>query len=257
MQTAALHRVAASPVTTAPPSPGCRFQLAAHVRACAVDDQFILLDLRGGRYTGVSRQHGARLGHVVAGWPAGGAADTEPAADIDRLIEPLLTKGLVMRATPGTPLPAPCMLDAATASLLTDASQVEQRVGARHLVHFALATTTTAVRLRRCSLEVIATGITRQRTGRPSRSSEGSDALRHAVAVFDRLRPLAFTARDHCLYHSLALIAFLALEGFDHPRWVIGVRTQPFRAHAWVQAGSLVLNDQHENVRDFCPILVV
>jgi hypothetical protein len=35
------------------------------------------------------------------------------------------------------------------------------------------------------------------------------------------------------------------------------VTTRPFGAHSWVQDGTMVLNDQHEHVRGFRPILVV
>lgn len=80
--------------------------------------------------------------------------------------------------------------------------------------------------------------------------------LDDTVAAFHALRPLLFTARDRCLNDSLALVAFLAREGIAS-RWVIGVRVQPFGAHAWVQVDGLVLNDLHENVRHYEPILVV
>jgi hypothetical protein len=41
------------------------------------------------------------------------------------------------------------------------------------------------------------------------------------------------------------------------PEWVIGVRTQPFGAHSWVQNGAVVLNDTPERVSSFTPILAV
>lgn len=71
-----------------------------------------------------------------------------------------------------------------------------------------------------------------------------------------KLRPLLFTAHDRCLHDSLALVNFLASESVS-ATWVIGVRTDPFAAHAWVQTGDLVLNDQHEHVRRFRPIVTV
>jgi hypothetical protein len=85
--------------------------------------------------------------------------------------------------------------------------------------------------------------------------SPTSQPLRDAVAAYLRLRPLMLTAHDRCLHDSLTLLAFLGAEGW-RPNWVIGVTTQPFRAHAWVQAGDLVLSDLHENVRRYTPILV-
>ncbi|WP_431286735.1 lasso peptide biosynthesis B2 protein [Roseateles chitinivorans] len=82
------------------------------------------------------------------------------------------------------------------------------------------------------------------------------ESVRVAALAFDRLRPLAFSARDRCLHDSLSLVFFLLAQGLS-ARWVIGVKTNPFGAHSWVQSGRTVLNDQHEYVRAFRPILVV
>jgi len=93
---------------------------------------------------------------------------------------------------------------------------------------------------------------------RPDPTGHGVDLprLRAALVTYEKLRPLVFTARDQCLFDSLALMNFLADECL-FPRWVVGVKTSPFRAHSWVQFGDTVLNDQHENVRRFRSILVV
>jgi hypothetical protein len=81
-------------------------------------------------------------------------------------------------------------------------------------------------------------------------------ALHDAVSSYMRLRPFLFTAHDKCLLDSLTLIRFLARRRM-FPAWVIGVRTRPFAAHSWVQSAGLVLNDVHEHVRSYTPILVV
>jgi len=80
--------------------------------------------------------------------------------------------------------------------------------------------------------------------------------MRDGTAAYERLRPFVFTARDRCLYDSLALLGFLAKER-HFPRWVVGVKTSPFGAHSWLQSGGTVVNDHHEYVRRFRPILVV
>jgi hypothetical protein len=103
---------------------------------------------------------------------------------------------------------------------------------------------TGAVASRRERLEVV------------SSSSGTPDSMQGTIAAYERMRLLAFTAYKHCLYDSLTLVSYLALEG-QFPRWVIGVQTNPFGAHSWVQCGATVLNDQHERVRRFRPILVV
>jgi hypothetical protein len=73
--------------------------------------------------------------------------------------------------------------------------------------------------------------------------------------VFDSLR--LFYPRPYlCLFDSLALIHFLARFGL-YPDWVFGVQADPFEAHCWVQAGSVVLNDTVERVSAFTPIMYV
>ena len=75
------------------------------------------------------------------------------------------------------------------------------------------------------------------------------------VAVFDRLR--LFYPRSYlCLFDSLALIHFLACFRL-YPDWVFGVNADPFEAHCWVQAGSVVLNDTLGRVSSFTPIMSV
>lgn len=75
------------------------------------------------------------------------------------------------------------------------------------------------------------------------------------VSVFDRMRwfyPRAYL----CLFDSLALIHFLA-RFHVYPDWVFGVAAEPFEAHCWVQAGSVVLNDTVERVSAFTPIMYI
>jgi hypothetical protein len=76
------------------------------------------------------------------------------------------------------------------------------------------------------------------------------------VRIFRFLRPLLYTAKDNCLFDSLALIEFLA--SFDvFPTWVIAVRTRPFAAHSWVLNDTLLLNERLETAEEFFPLLVV
>jgi hypothetical protein len=52
------------------------------------------------------------------------------------------------------------------------------------------------------------------------------------------------------------LLEFLAARGLAAD-WVFGVRTWPFSAHCWVQAGGIVLNDTVERVAPYRQILRV
>lgn len=231
-----------------------RWHLAAHVRACRADGRVVLLDLRRSRYLGFDG--GYPLDLLVAGWPSAGDAVARPSLRADAVIAQLQAARLVETG----PQPAQALqrdeLEDPTSSLDLGHRPAHGRIRARHLYRFAACATSSAVRLRWLSLDAVAAHVAALRGRTPAGAAQQGDRLRESVALFDRLRPLAFTSRDRCLYDSLALVTFLAHERL-HARWVIGVRTNPFRAHSWVQAGDTVLNDLHENVGAFRPILVV
>jgi hypothetical protein len=76
------------------------------------------------------------------------------------------------------------------------------------------------------------------------------------VSVFRRLRPFVFSAEGRCLLHALTLVKFLSRYDF-HPEWMIGVTTQPWGAHSWVQWGNFLLDTNPEKVCGYVPILMV
>lgn len=91
---------------------------------------------------------------------------------------------------------------------------------------------------------------------RPSRGDLAVGNLVNLAAEFRVLRPWLYTARDRCLLDSLVLASYLHRLGVD-PTFVIGVRTKPFAAHAWVQVGNYVVDDSPENVSGYTPILAI
>ena len=231
--------------------------LAAHVRACAHGGQVILLDLRRERYVGVAGARFAALASAVSGWPEPDGmshAESLPQADIEALAAPLLRQGLLTRSSPAQN--ATPVLPEATRSLNAEEVIYSAPVDAVRVLRFVRSSTSATLCLRLRSLQAIANRVAARRRRAPAMANRPAiHPLRTAVAAYLRLRPLMLTAQDRCLHDSLSLLGFLAAEGW-FPNWVIGVTTQPFRAHAWVQAGDLVLSDLHENVRRYTPILV-
>ncbi|MND52856.1 hypothetical protein D3C81_514100 [compost metagenome] len=59
---------------------------------------------------------------------------------------------------------------------------------------------------------------------------------------------------NKCLLKSMALKYFLNLNGFNTDL-IIGVRANPFFAHAWLQIDNVVLNDDIDKVGDYQPIM--
>jgi len=237
--------------------PDIQLRLADHVRACQVGDQVVLLDLLHGRYIGVGGKAVQLPADAIDGWPAADLASRAPAAgaDASRLIQPLLAQGLLTSQASKCP---PVMdIEEPVRSLDVHDAMAVTRTSVRDLRRFLLAAAVAGLWLRWRSMHAIVNAVAVRRH-RPDHAGHGMDLqrLHCAMVTFEKLRPLAFTARDQCLFDSLAIMNFLAGERL-FPRWVIGVKTSPFRAHSWVQSGDMVLNDQHENVRRFKPILVV
>ena len=71
-----------------------------------------------------------------------------------------------------------------------------------------------------------------QRTLEVERNIEIMLGQRLARAVTTTLRPLPTDVR--CLFRSLTLLRIMERRSL-HPTVIIGVRSQPFRAHAWVE----------------------
>lgn len=235
-----------------------RLVLAPHVRACASDGQVILLDLRNSRFLGVGGAQSSALADRVQGWPRSQrrVPDCATAAVTNQLAASLLARGLL---TDTSSKQSPhATVEEATASLDSDQDAPKSGIGARRLARFLRSAAVTSLWMRCRSLQAIATAVQARRDRLQVSASASSSlaAVRTGTAAYERLRPFVFTAHKNCLHDSLALIGFLASEGV-FPRWVIGVKTRPFGAHSWVQMGATVLNDQHETVRQFRPILVV
>lgn len=80
-----------------------------------------------------------------------------------------------------------------------------------------------------------------------------SPALFEAVAQFEKLRPW-LPLHGECLLRSFHLRAFLRRRGLD-ALWVFGVRTWPFGAHCWLQAGETALDEDLERLSAYQPIM--
>ncbi len=234
-----------------------RLRLASHVRACSCGHGVILLDLRCGRYLGISGTVSSTLAGHIDGWPPGYEPLDGHAAKRDSVhsaAQSLISRGILTQQ-PVDPTPT-VSLEEATASLDAEATPGCGAFGVRHLLRFTTSFAAAAWGLRYRSLQAIACSVATRRARLPMPEAESVQAMRSDVAAYEALRPFVFTAREKCLLDSLTLVSFLAKEGLA-ARWVIGVKTNPFGAHSWVQSGTTVLNDQHEYVCQFRPILVV
>ncbi len=222
------------------------YRLREHVYWCERNSEVILLDLRADRYLALDARASSLFPRVVDGGDC--------SAEASELVEALLGRGLLTSQARQAEHGKPFALPAPAFEVTADSFDGPLCLTARDICAFWLALGKTGVRLRLLSLfRIVSTA--RSRRAKVTRAG-GSYSLPTRVAVFARLRPLAFTSRSACIFESLALIEFLAAFGVD-ASWVFGVQTAPFGAHCWVQRGDTVINDTVEHVRGFTPIMTV
>lgn len=77
-----------------------------------------------------------------------------------------------------------------------------------------------------------------------------------AIAAAFKATDRVISPKDRCLTRSLAFLWVCNRYGI-FPTLVIGVRTNPFTAHCWLQADGCVLSGDYEQARYFVPILAV
>jgi len=199
----------------------------------SVGEDIVILDLQADRYDclmGAASQVGVH---------ANGRIQVQDGAMADALVQAnLCTPQSVnpQRAPAPTPLreavPAPCPAsqDVARALIVLTAGALSFR--RRSLAQLVNAAPAFAAELPRSRLE--------------SRIAELLGAERRA-------RPWA-PFEGQCLQRAFLLRQLLASAGAAVD-WVFGVRTWPFTAHCWLQAGDLVVGDRLDRVARFTPIM--
>lgn len=209
-----------------------RYGLAPHVHIALVDGDVVLLDARSDRYAclpacdarEIRTRHAARWwqeGPLVSELAAAGylaPTDTEPVAA--RTLPSVCEVDLHMLGGDAPPLSVPDLTAAALAGLMT-----AWRLSTQRPMHWFR-----------------------------SRHDQAPPPDK-AIALARRFTEaqLHLPGLTRCLPRSLALLDFLARRRCP-AQLVFGVRTHPFEAHCWVQAGNVVLNDTLSRIRWYTPI---
>jgi hypothetical protein len=237
------------------------YLIPRHVHLCETGNQVVFLDLRRDKYLAIGRAERQALSGRVGGWPASTSNSPQAAPEVpeagDSVIRSMLNLGLLTRdARMGKDAAHP-MVEPVNEALVDDDFERRTAVRLGHLASFLFACARAKMTLRMRSLEHAVEAV-RRRKARALRRGNTFDLERdrELVAIFHRLRPFVFTARDACLFDSLALVEFLAAHK-SFPTWVLGVHAQPFSAHSWVQHQGFAFNGPVEYLRRFTPILAV
>ncbi len=236
--------------------------LPDHLRLCRTLCDTVGLDLKRNRYFSLGPgetqvlENIDLLPHDTAPYLPSRNANM-PVAPARHLLEALIAARIIGR---GAGRRAPVTVRTDTSGTLYSAGyefQSETPLRWHHALACLAAHVWARHVLRTCSLYRIcrALHLLRSRSLRRGLVFEDSRAI-GLVSVFRILRPFVYDARDRCLLHALTLERFLGFYGL-HPNWVIGVRTRPWGAHSWVQAGRLVLDGRPDDVNEYTPILIV
>lgn len=90
----------------------------------------------------------------------------------------------------------------------------------------------------------------------PARTARYAEPFVSELAATFLATDMLFGRTDRCLPRSLAFLA-MCHRHLYFPSLVIGVRTNPFVAHCWVQDANYVLNDTVDQVRIFTPMMTL
>jgi len=243
--------------------------IASHVYVCATGDGSVILDLKRDRYLGLGREETELVSKMLDAWPKPKwSAGKAPGCDEDAvavrartetLCQSLIEYGLLTSAggvfAGDARAPLPDMRREWIS--VGDELEAEGRVTGQHVTNFVLAFIWVRLSLTFLPLQWTVRAI-QARKARHRRSGELISELEVAalVSAFRVMRPFVFAAEGRCLLHALVLTKYLSRYDF-YPDWVIGVATQPWAAHSWVQWGNLLLDCNPEKVCRYTPILMV
>jgi Transglutaminase-like superfamily len=199
---------------------------AQQLYACPVDGGAIVLDLEAEKYYALQRP------------PTSQNTDTTY----------FISRGYIVQRD---------LIDVEKIQGLEDLTPQLPSVGPRHIYAFALSVVAVSITNRIGGMKAVIRHIARQKHRHEALLLPASSpALSRLLHAFLRLRPWVYSARDHCLFDSLVLATYLIRLHHD-ARVIVGVRTHPFGAHAWIQSGDCVIGDLPEQVKLFSPILVL
>jgi hypothetical protein len=231
-------------------------RLSNHVFLQKIGTKTILLDLRRDEYAELDAQCTSALHPFVEGWPAPepGEITHLDSNTIAQFVETLLKRGILTPHLEQGKTASPVVIPSPRVALIEYEVDLQPKLSVRHLPLVFAAAARARLSLRFQPIEQVISNVIRRREHAQSSGEFNLKRAHELVRTFSDLRPLLFTAKDACLFDSLALLHFLAYYKL-FPQWIFGVQTSPFAAHCWLQHRDVILNDCVDHARMFTPIL--
>lgn len=232
------------------------YYVLRHVFLCVNADQILVLDLKNNEYSALDPEQALALGGLVRGWPLR-ADGTVGTAEAEALAAKWMREGVLLttdrrRGKEATPV----QISRPSEVLLQSESIDQWKMRPRHIAAFVYAMMATLIERHLIPLRWTVRYVAWRKARRARLSPCPLERAKELMAIFRWLRPFGFSAKDHCLFDSLALVNFLACFRV-FPEWVFAVDGAPFAAHSWVQHGPIVFNDGVEIVERYTPIMVI
>lgn len=236
------------------------YALASLVYSCITKDGIVFQDLRNNKYRGISTSDLQILAPYVPDLAAYSRDDDDAqlkARDAGRQVaEALVKAGILTRGRDSRPhIPSRRIDVRGELIALEGETDRDTEIRFDHVWTFLRCCARARYSLTCRPISKVVAGVNATRS---SSAVARFDVVRAAelVSIFRRVRSFVFTARGHCLFHALALVTFL--QHYEvYASWVMGVKTNPWGAHSWVQEGDYVLDTNPEKVCEFTPILAV
>ncbi len=241
------------------------YYLASTVFGVKTRQGAVFLHLRRDKYYGLSHTDVCRLSGIVENWPHPlgtdhhrGHPETPKGSESSGVLNSMLEAGVLQKTAPqrDTLVTSRMSLDGALASV-GDEIVRPATVRPAHLATFVYSLLSASLSLNCFTMESAIRRVSaRKARARLNGYSFDLERVASLVFIFRRIRPLLFVADGHCLLHALTLINFLAIYK-EFPCWVLGVKTDPWGAHSWVQFGDYLLDTNPEKVCGYEPVLSV
>jgi hypothetical protein len=240
-----------------------RYWLPKHIYVAVTHDGAVFLDTKKDKYIGLAATHCNALSALVQDWPASARPDpSNNAADeteAESVASHLVEAGLLSRIHPGRLREAPRDALTDSATLLSLGANRDTRIPIQgiDILRFILAWVRASSELRLLPIHRVIEAVeSRKCRHYTAASAFDVEEAGELTRKFRRLRAFVFSGRNHCLFHSLVLVHFLASYNV-FPTWVVGIRTRPFGAHSWVQYKHYVLDTTPEHVCFYTPIMTI
>lgn len=234
-----------------------KYHLSPQVYACLSGRHCMFLDLRRDRYLSVPREAIEALAPCIQNWsltPRSASPDTQPSESVAALAAELLSTGILTQDFP-TSVQCAHIAPAAEHDLASTADEAQNGQSLLPFLYVTAALIRASWELRTVSISGIVRAVQRNKCRSSAPGPTDWSRAARLTTTFLNIRPF-FPRNCCCLFDSLALLLYLS--GFQlFPDWVFGVQVDPFNAHCWVQAGTLVLNDHVDHVSCFTPIMTV